>query len=204
MSLVTLVRAGFKRAGVIAHDLKANIDTKADATNTLALINAKVSSVLLGAADGVATLGSDGKLTAAQRPASSGGTTLTWVDLPVITANNFASGFADGTNKLQVAKDGNGYIWIRGVVRNTSTGQNVNTFAVLPLAYVPRVQNTGFNVTASATIVNLNANNETASFLSTALSFAGAGLRELSKTPTTFTSNFVGFIAPQILGVSAA
>lgn len=185
--------------------LQANVDTKADATNTLALINAKVSSVLLGAANGVATLGSDGKLTATQVPASSGGgTALTWVDLPVIAANNFASGFADGTNKLQVAKDGNGYIWIRGVIRNTSTGQNTNSVAVLPREYVPRVQNTGFNVTASATIVNLNANLEAASFLSTSVSLTETGLRQLSKTPTTFTSNFVGFIAPQILGVSAA
>lgn len=56
--------------------LQANVDTKADATNTLALINSKVSSVLLGVANGVATLGSDGKLTAAQAP-TGGGITIT-------------------------------------------------------------------------------------------------------------------------------
>lgn len=52
----------------------AELDTeKADAAATTSALGGKVSSTLLGAANGVATLGSDGKLTAAQIPSGLGG-----------------------------------------------------------------------------------------------------------------------------------
>lgn len=58
-----------------------NVDNTSDAskpvsTATQNALNLKVDSSLLGAASGVATLGSDGKLTPAQVPATSSGTTV--------------------------------------------------------------------------------------------------------------------------------
>lgn len=123
--------------------LQANVDTKADATNTLALINSKVSSVLLGVANGVATLGSDGKLTAAQVPAASGGSgtddKITWTTVTSTLTTNVASGFADNSNQLMVGKDKNGVIYVKGVFRNTSSVSAVSsgTGSMLSLFNLP-------------------------------------------------------------------
>lgn len=61
-------------------------------------------------------------------PSSSGGGGIepVWTDLVLISGNGWATGYADGTNKMQVGKDANGYIWLRGAMRNTLTTANSN------------------------------------------------------------------------------
>lgn len=120
--------------------LQANVDTKADATNTLALINTKISSTLLGTVNGVATLGSDGLLTAAQRPASTGGADdIIWITPTRASPSyDFVSGFDDGTRPFQLGKDANGVIWVQGVLRMTGNYSytSLSNFQTLPSTHM--------------------------------------------------------------------
>lgn len=117
--------------GKLQSQISANtsaIGTKADAANTLALINQKISSVLLGAVNGVATLGSDGKVPIAQLPATSG---ITWQNLTV------ASGMAISSNTtypMQIGKDARGAVYVRGIFNSTS---NSVISASMPLFNLP-------------------------------------------------------------------
>lgn len=130
-------------------------------------------------------------------PSSGGG--LTWVDLTVLTANGFASGFASGTIvKLQIAKDTDGYVWIRGVIRNTSGAANTNAPVVLPTAYMIRVQNTSASISSTALISNLNGT-DTPVALQTY--YFDASTQLINKSGSWVT-NGVYFVAPSILGIA--
>lgn len=78
------------------------------------------------------TLNAQGMVTAATEVdiTASGGVTITW-ETPTLSAG-YASGFSDTTNPLQIGKSSDGYIYIRGVIRNTSGSTNNNVFLVLP------------------------------------------------------------------------
>lgn len=158
MNLIQLVNAGFKRVGIIAYNLQAAIALKQDK---------------------LPTNGTSGQFLAHdftfKTPASSGGQPP-WVDLAVLTANNFASGFPDGTNKLQIAKDTKGYIWVCGVFRNTSASPNPNLAIAIPTAYTIRQVNTGTTVATPLLLINSNssaAGRPTSTFYITGSQFFG-------------------------------
>lgn len=92
------------------------LGTKADATSTLALINQKVSSVLLGVANGVATLGSDGKVPTGQLPATSN---ITWQNLTIVAGATVSS---DAVYPMQIGKDSRNNVYLRGMFASTKNG----------------------------------------------------------------------------------
>lgn len=187
--------------------LQASIDTKADAANTLLLLNNKQNKL---PTDGTAGqfLAHDMTFKTPSGGGGGGGETLTWVDLPVLTSNNYASGAADGTDKLQVAKSADGYIWIRGIVRNTSGSNNSTSFAALPLSHMVYVPSAaiGFNVVTTTQLANTGSNNELPGFVSHGYFVPDSTLRSLNKAGGTSGSSFVAnsqyFIAPSILGIA--
>jgi hypothetical protein len=150
----------------------------------------------------VLAINSKGQITSASTVAAAGGGGgggPPWVDLAVLTANGFASGFASGTSiKLQVAKDANGYIWIQGVIRNTSASANTNAPVVLPNAYMVRVQNTSANISSTAFISNLNGT-DTPVALQTY--YFDASTQLINKSGS-WAANGIYFIAPSILGIA--
>ena len=192
MNLIQLVTAGFKRAGVIAYSLQQAINLKQDKLPT----NGTAGQFLAH------------DLTFKTPSGGGGGETLTWVDLPVLTSNNYASGAVDGTDKLQVAKSADGYIWIRGIVRNTSGSNNSSSFAALPLSHMVYVPSSalGFNIVTTAQIVNTGSNNELPSLVSHGYFIPDSTFRSLNKVVGSSSINFAAngqyFIAPSILGIA--
>ena len=212
-TLIQKVNAGFVRVGELLKGkvnstrqiatgtgLTGGGDLTADRTLTLADSGVVAGTYGSSTSVPVVTFDSKGRATTVTTATvtGGGGSQPPWVDLAVLTANNFASGFPDGTNKLQIGKDSSGFIWVKGVFRNTSASANSNLAITFPTAYMVRQVNTGTTVATPLLLINSNssaAGRPTSTFYITGSQFFGL-------TTGSYDANGTYIIPPTIIGMA--
>lgn len=143
---------GAEQAGAVAAlqaTLQPQIDTKADASAVIAALANKLdvtgnaatatklvtarTIALTGAVSGSASFDGSANISIT----TTAGSAITWANVTKIPAN-LQLGFADGSHVFQVGKDTDGYVYIRGVIRNTggSTISALIDTLVIPISPV--------------------------------------------------------------------
>lgn len=123
-------------------DLASHTNNSSNPHGTTAAQVGAIAATEKAAANGVATLGADGFLTAAQvRNPSNGG----WIPATLLNGwTNFGAGFANAEYRLW----SDGWVEVRGFVKNAGTPAANSAILVLPVGYrpsAPKLQATASN-----------------------------------------------------------